>query len=127
MVCAAKAALPSFAAVREFETLHALLGSGLLANHEWHIHSSSTDSHTITAQFYVTRTRGTPHHFIDFIRRYMVAWAFMRLCIRISSTYPVASTARQSQCLRPRIEITISSRCHLSAGTGQSRKLRANR
>ena len=84
------------------------------------------------------RNTHTPHRFINFIRKRLVAWAFLRLCIRISSTStarqwfvhkpwegPLASTARQSQCFRPRIEITTSSRCHLSAGTGRSRRILA--
>ena len=72
-----------------------------------------------------TRTRGTPHRFISFIRKRLAACAFLRFCIRISSTSPLESTARQSQCFCPRINMTTSSRCHLPAGVGRSRRILA--
>lgn len=101
--------------------------------------AKASDGHTITAQFVHcpavhcfamsreggTRTRGPSHRLINLIRNRLAAWAFLRLCFRISSTSPFASTDRQSQCLRPRIEITTSSRRHLSAGTGRSRRILA--
>lgn len=65
------------------------------------------------------------HHFISFSVKHLAALAFLRHCNKISRTSPFASTARQSHCFLPRIEVTTSSRCHLSTGTGRSRRIPA--
>ena len=67
-----------------------------------------TDGHAIAAQLVHcpavhceamsreggTKTRGTPHRFINFIRKRFAAWAFLRLCSSIYSMSPFASIAR---------------------------------
>jgi len=68
-------------------------------------------------------TLGTPYCFNSLRMKRIAAFVFRRLCTRISSQFRCWSTARQSQCFLPRIEITTSSKCHLSPTLGRSRRM----
>ncbi len=72
----------------------------------------------------VIMTRGGRHCRLSSLRnRCLAACLSRRLCTRMSSTVPVWSTARHSQCLTPEIVIATSSMCHLSPTAGSLRRI----
>lgn len=71
------------------------------------------------------RTRAWPQVLNNFRKKRSAAALFRRDWTRMSRTSPLASTARQNQCLRPLSGSTTSSRCHVSAGLGRSRRILA--
>src|SRR4051812_27796886 len=63
--------------------------------------------------------------FSSFRSNRLAACLSRRLCTNTSSTIPVWSTARQSQCFTPAILMATSSRCHLSPTRGSLRRIRS--
>lgn len=86
---------------------------------------SGLDCFAIAAQFVSDRNAGTPYWVAKRRKNRIAAFARRCRCTRISGTFPLASTTRQSQTCWPLVLMPTSSMCHLSRGCGRSRRMQS--